>query len=84
MQSRLKSMEQPMQSLVPAQPQLPIKSYGEVCRKWNRGSVTTLTAGTRMCVGYVGGAHPAIRCSRRGCMNHDGKPPTWDPNRADF
>ena len=36
-EGHLKSMEQIMQALVPPHPCPPVKSSGEVCRKWNQG-----------------------------------------------
>ena len=52
-EGQLKSMEQSMQALVPAQPHFAVKSSGEVCRKWNRGNTITLTAGTHICAAHV-------------------------------
>lgn len=48
MESRLRSMERSIKGLWPAQPHPAIQFSGEVCRKWSKGSVTTLIVITRM------------------------------------
>ena len=59
-EGRLKSMEQTMQALVPAHPRPPVKSSGEVCRKWNRGECSyPFCRHTHVC-SSCGGAHPKV------------------------
>ena len=66
LEGRLKSMEQTMWALAPAHPQTPVKSSGEVCRKWNRGECNyPYCRHTHVC-SSCGGAHPVIRCPRHG------------------
>ena len=83
-EGRLKSMEQTMQALVPAQPHPSVKSSGEVCRKWNRGECNypyCRHTHTHVC-SSCGGPHPIIQCPRHGHGGSDGNPPPWGSHQG--
>ena len=52
----LKSMEQTMQALVPPHLYPPVKSSGEVCRKWNQGECNYPLLQAHTCVWLVWGS----------------------------
>ena len=80
-EGRLRSMEQTIQNL-PSTPTRPnIQFSGEVCRKWNKGKCSyPYCRHTHVC-SLCGGAHPAIRCQRRGRSGSDSHPAPWGTRR---
>ena len=76
-EGRLRNMERTIQNLPPPPPRNVIQFSGEVCRKWNKGECRyAYCRHTHVC-SSCGGAHPAVRCSRRGRMGAESKPAPW-------
>ena len=76
-EGRLRNMERTIQNLPPLPPRNVIQFSGEVCRKWNKGECRyAYCRHTHIC-SSCGGAHPAVRCSRRGRMGAESKPAPW-------
>ena len=76
-EGRLRNMERTIQNLPPLPPRNVIQFSGEVCRKWNKGECRyAYCRHTHVC-SSCGGAHPAVRCSRRGRMGAESKPAPW-------
>ena len=70
-EGRLRCMEQTIQSFSMAPPRHNIQFSGEVCRKWNRGEYSYLYCRHTHVCSLCGGAHPAVRCSRRSRLGTD-------------
>ena len=76
-ESRLRNMERTIQNLLPFPPRNVIQFSEEVCRKCNKGECRyAYCKHTHVC-SSCGGAHPAVRCSRRGRMGAESKPAPW-------